>query len=106
MAKTQENIAIIFARQNKHQEATQMFHKVLATKEKVLGPDHLDVANTQRNMGGVYQNQAKYPAALEMFQKSLATEEKLLGLEHPDLAKTKVRTCLGLIRVLRDDVCL
>ena len=46
VAKTQNNIAIIFQQQGKYSEALEMYQKSLATKEKVLGPEHPDVAST------------------------------------------------------------
>ena len=40
VAKTQNNITIIFDQQGKYLEALEMYQKSLATKEKVLRPEH------------------------------------------------------------------
>lgn len=54
--------------------------------EKVLGPDHPNVASTYNNIGSVLYAQDKYEEALVHFRKALAIWQKVLGSDHPDIA--------------------
>ena len=40
------SIAIVYENQGKHPEALELYHKSLATKEKVLGCEHPEMATT------------------------------------------------------------
>ena len=46
-AKTRECIASVYHQQGKHMEALELLTQVLAVKEKVLGLEHLLVADTK-----------------------------------------------------------
>ena len=58
----------------------------LAIREKVLGPDHPDVAVSLNNLGVLYQNQGRYDDAEPLYQRALEIREKVLGPDHPDVA--------------------
>jgi hypothetical protein len=62
--------------------------RALAIKEKVLGPDHPDVAMALDNLAVLYKSAGKYAEAEPLYQSALAIFEAALGPAHP-----KVRTC-------------
>ena len=66
------SIAIVYQKQGKFPEALELYHKSLATKEKVLGCEHLDTAKTQGNIAAIFFQQGKHTEALEMWKKELA----------------------------------
>ena len=55
--------------------------------EKVLGPDHPQVAIGLKNLGVLYDEQGKYAQAEPLYKRSVAIVEKVLGPEHPDVAQ-------------------
>jgi tetratricopeptide (TPR) repeat protein len=55
-------------------------------REKVLAPDHPDVANSLSNLAANYSDQGRYSDAEPLLSRSLAIYEKVLGPAHPDLA--------------------
>ena len=61
----------------------------LAISEKVLGPEHPDVATSLHNLAMLYQVQERYAEAEPLFQRALAIMEKVLGLEHPQTAAAR-----------------
>ncbi|CAN0602204.1 unnamed protein product, partial [Ectocarpus sp. 12 AP-2014] len=54
--------------------------------EKVLGPEHPDVAASLNNRAGLLESQGKYDDAEPLYVRAIAIGEKTLGPEHPDLA--------------------
>ena len=70
----------------------------LTIQERVLGPDHPDVARSLYNLGMVYWQQGRYAEAESVYLRELAIEETELGPSHPDLA----RTLNGLANVYHD----
>ena len=58
----------------------------LAIFERVLGPDHPDVAQALNNLAELYRAQGRYADAEPFYKRSLATLEKALGPDHPDVA--------------------
>jgi Tfp pilus assembly protein PilF len=60
--------------------------RALAIREKVLGPEHPDVAQSFNNLAALYHAQGRYAEAEPYCQRALAIREKVLGPEHPDVA--------------------
>jgi tetratricopeptide (TPR) repeat protein len=55
-----------------------------STRERVLGPKHLDTLASMDNLALVLERQGNYEAAEEMHWRALELKEKVLGPEHPD----------------------
>jgi len=53
------NLAGLFEAQGKYAEAEPFYKRVLKIREKVLGPDHPDVATVCENMAKCYRNMGK-----------------------------------------------
>jgi tetratricopeptide (TPR) repeat protein len=51
----------------------------LAIREKVLGPEHPDVAQSLNNLGELYRIQGRYAEAEPLLKRALAIRERVLG---------------------------
>ncbi len=60
----------------------------LAIREKVLGPEHPDVAQSLNNLAGLYHAQEKYTKTEPLINRALKIREKVLGPNHPDVGIT------------------
>ena len=65
-----------------------LYQRVLAIREKALGPEHSDVATSLNNLIWRHfsYNQGQYAKATPLYQRVLAIWEKALDLEHPNVA--------------------
>mmetsp|Transcript_94429 Transcript_94429/g.137871 ORF Transcript_94429/g.137871 Transcript_94429/m.137871 type:complete len:195 (+) Transcript_94429:490-1074(+) len=68
----------------------------LALKIRLVGLDHLSVANSYDHIGVVYNLQGKYVEALEYYQKSLEIKIREVGHDHLSVAMSYIwyRKCL------------
>ena len=72
VAMTYNNMAIVYKKQGKYEEALAMYEKALSIKLKKLGDDHPSVAMTFENIGLLYDEKLnKYKEALDFYQKAL-----------------------------------
>ena len=53
--------------------------------EKVLGPEHPEVATVLNNLALFYYSQGEYAQAEPLYQRALMIFEKVLGPEHPHI---------------------
>jgi len=60
--------------------------RALVIWERVLGPEHPDVATGLNNLAELYDDQGRYAEAEPLYQRALALREQALGPTHPDLA--------------------
>ena len=70
---------------------------LLAIREKVLGPQHPDVASTLETLGWMYELQGKPAEAKPLLSKAVTLYELDLGAEHPHVARclSKARACVS-----------
>ncbi|KAF3240648.1 hypothetical protein TWF128_011263 [Orbilia oligospora] len=76
------NIALVFSKQGKYDEAMQWYERALAGREKALGKDHPSTLSTVHNIAAVFSNQGKYDEAMQWYERALAGKEKALGKDH------------------------
>ncbi|CAB1101788.1 unnamed protein product [Ectocarpus sp. CCAP 1310/34] len=76
----------LLAVRGKYADAEPLCERSPAIREKVLGPEHPDVAQSLNNRAGLLQSQGKYSEAEPLYVRAIAIGEKDLGPEHPDLA--------------------
>lgn len=69
-----------------YRESEKLLLKARKIKEKLLGPEHLEVAEIDHRLAVVYGKQGKYKNAEYLCEKSLQVRERVLGEEHPDTA--------------------
>ena len=74
--------------EGRYQEALVMAKEALSLKEKVLGPEHLDVAGSLNKLACLYYSMGEYDDTLPLLKRSLAIHEKFLDPEHPDVAES------------------
>ncbi|CAN0249525.1 unnamed protein product, partial [Ectocarpus sp. 13 AM-2016] len=72
--------------QGKYAEAEPLYERSQAVQEKVLGPEHSDVATSLNNRAGLLESQGKYDEADALYLRAIEIGEKTLGPDHPDLA--------------------
>ncbi|HAA26654.1 MAG TPA: kinesin, partial [Cyanobacteria bacterium UBA8553] len=65
--------------QGQYAAAIPLAEQALTIREKVLGPEHPDVATILNNLGGLYREQGNFSKAEPLLQRSLAISEKVLG---------------------------
>jgi tetratricopeptide (TPR) repeat protein len=75
--------------QGRYAQAIPLAERVLAIREKALGPAHPDVANSLNNLAALYEALGDYAKAEPLFLRSLAIKQKALGPEHPDVALSR-----------------
>jgi tetratricopeptide (TPR) repeat protein len=71
-----------------YESAKPLFERSLAIREKVLGKEHLNVANSLNNLAGLCRSQGVSEQAKPLYERALAIKEKVLGKEHPDVANS------------------
>ena len=67
-----------------YRESVELLLKAREIREKLLGPEHLEVARIYQALANVYYYQGKYGKAEELSEKSLRISEIVLGEEHPN----------------------
>src|ERR1700680_1088770 len=73
-------------RAGKSADAIPLAERVLAIREKALGPDHPNVALSLNTLALLYRAQDRYANAEQLYVRSLAIYEKALGPAHPYIA--------------------
>lgn len=77
-----ERKVIRLERQGRYAETIVLAKKVLAVREKFLGPDYPDVAESLDILGRNYQAMGDLVQAESLFSKSLAVRKKALAAGH------------------------
>lgn len=70
----------------KFKDAEQLYKRALQIREKLLGPNHLEVAQTLSDFAAWCQKDLKYSEPLN--RRALEIREKALGPEHSDVAQS------------------
>jgi CHAT domain-containing protein/Tfp pilus assembly protein PilF len=74
--------------EGKHDEAMPLVERSLEIRERILGPDHRDVAVALSALGNTYWNKGEYAKAEPLYQRALSIFERALGPEDPKVALT------------------
>ena len=67
-------------------QAEPLYKRSLSIREKVLAPDHPDIAHSLGNLAEVYRAQGQFAQAEPLCIRAPAISEKALGPDHPDVA--------------------
>jgi tetratricopeptide (TPR) repeat protein len=86
IAAIHSNLGNLYWYKGKVEPAFTEYTAALAIEERVLGPDHPDVAWSWSNVGMVTEARGDRAEARRDYQKALAITEKALGAEHPEVA--------------------
>src|SRR6266566_410547 len=83
-----------------YEQAEPLLQRALTIREKLLGPDHPDLATSLNNLAMLYRMQGKYAQAETLFQRALEIRQRTLGVNHPDVAQS-CNALAGLYRAQR-----
>jgi tetratricopeptide (TPR) repeat protein len=56
VATSLNNLAVLYKRQGKYEDAEPLYKRALRIREKALGPDHPDTATCRNNFRLFYEN--------------------------------------------------
>ena len=73
-------------------KAVNLFEKCLEIRQRVLGPNHIDVATVLNNIGRIHYLRNEFPEALRMYTDALRIRRQLLGNNNMDVAATIYNT--------------
>ncbi len=88
LAKTLNNLAVLYGTQNREVEAEPLLHRALAINEKAFGPQHPAVALTLQNLGIIYAAQGDFSDAHDALSESLGISFLIFGSTHPRIGST------------------
>ena len=83
-----DNLAAVYNRLDKYEQAVLLLQRALAIQEQVLGAEHPDVATSLNSLAAVYNNQGNYKQAEPLLWRALTIRERVLGADHPHTALT------------------
>ncbi|MEE9549820.1 MAG: tetratricopeptide repeat protein, partial [Candidatus Binatia bacterium] len=86
LAKSLSDQGLLYIHQGKYSQAEPLLKRALAIYEKVLEPNHRDVARALDNLGALYA-QGKYCPAEPLLKRALAIYEKVLEPDHLAVAR-------------------
>jgi Tfp pilus assembly protein PilF len=86
VAKVQANLADLFLRTDRYDEAGRTLDGVLAVELAQLGPGHPDLAYTLNSLGTVADAQGRHGDALALYQRALDIRRNALPAGHPSIA--------------------
>ena len=87
------------ADERKYAEAIRLAQRLLALREKELGPEHPGIVKPLGRLASLYHDEARYADAEALYRCALVISEKTLGPDHPDVA-TAVTSLAALYRDL------
>jgi CHAT domain-containing protein/Tfp pilus assembly protein PilF len=73
-------------RAGKYDEALPLAERVRDIRERLLGADHLEVADSLNDLALLYMEKTEYAKAEPLYGRALAIRETELGPNHPDVA--------------------
>ncbi len=102
LGRALSNLAGVYWRLDRFDDAEPLMKRALAIDEELLGPDHPRLARTLNNLGLIAQQRRQQAEAEAYFRRALTIKEKTLGPEHPELASTIYN--IGISRQELDDL--
>ncbi|CAF5041876.1 unnamed protein product, partial [Rotaria sp. Silwood1] len=76
----------VYNNMGEYSKALLYYQKALNINEKILPPNHPDLASSYNNIGSVYYSMGEYSKALSSYERSLEIQKIALPSNHPDLA--------------------
>jgi CHAT domain-containing protein/Tfp pilus assembly protein PilF len=75
-------------RMGKYDEALPSSERALEIREKILGPDHHEVATALNRLAVLYAIKGEYAKAEPLYQRALFIREKTFGPDHPEVSNS------------------
>jgi tetratricopeptide (TPR) repeat protein len=80
------NLAILLRCTKRMAEAELLYRQALAIRERLYGPDHIDVAQSLNNLAMVLYDTNRMVEAEPLLRRALAIHEASYGPDHPSVA--------------------
>jgi len=74
--------------QARYTEAEPLYRQALVIRQKLLGPEHPDVAACLHDLAALFNALGRFEEAETLYLHTLAVREKTLGPENPEVAST------------------
>jgi len=71
--------------QGEHKEAIRFYEKLLEIYQKILPPNHPNLAMSYNNIGAMYHEMSEYSKALSFYERAVENGQRPLPSNHPDL---------------------
>ncbi|KIG18107.1 Serine/threonine protein kinase [Enhygromyxa salina] len=84
LANTLNNLAVVYTKRGKLEQARDTHIRVLGIHERTLGPEHPELANSWSNLGRVLRQLHDLEGAADYYQRAYERRTKALGPEHSD----------------------
>lgn len=88
VAKSLNDLAVLYYSQGKYEEAKQLYQEALVLRKSLLVEDHPDVAENLNNLAVVHYYQGSYEKAKQLYQEALVLRKSSLGNHHIDVAES------------------
>jgi CHAT domain-containing protein/lipopolysaccharide biosynthesis regulator YciM len=98
VAKSLNNLALLYQTQGLYDRAEPLHERALAIREAALGKNHPDITRSLNNLANLYNEQGLYGRAEPLYQRALAIREETFGKNHPDIA-TSLNNLASLYKV-------
>lgn len=104
LAVAHNNLAVIYQRSKDYQRAESHFGRALELKERILGPDHREVANTLNNLAVLFRRTGRLDESELLYRRAITILEKNVAPDHPHLAIARenlqaLRTAMAELKV-------
>src|SRR5215813_7021011 len=81
-------LAAVLEARGRDRDAWAVLVDVLATLERVLGPEHYDVVGVLDRLAAIAGRRGDEEGAAELLTRSLTIRRRLLGAEHTEVRST------------------
>lgn len=81
-----DNLGAALRSAGRYPLAIETHERALAIRERILGPDHPDVARSLSNLGSALMEDGRSREAVDLQMRSLEIRERAFGPDHPDVA--------------------
>jgi ATP-binding cassette, subfamily B, bacterial len=71
------------------EEAAALHEQILATRQRVLGPDHPSTLGARNNLANALRAAGRTEEAVALHEQVLAVRQRVLGPEHPDTVQSR-----------------
>lgn len=82
VAQTLNNLANLYTRSGKYNEATELYYRAADITRDIYGIDHPDFAQTQHNLGNLLLKRGRHDEALKQYQRALDIALRVYGESH------------------------
>jgi eukaryotic-like serine/threonine-protein kinase len=88
-ARLDNNRGVLLYAAGDHERALEYFGRALASRERLLGDENLDVAESHYNLAIAMRSAGRIGEARTHHERALVLRERLLGTDHPRVAESR-----------------